>query len=112
MVIVVLDRDRHEDLVADIRATGARVKLIPDGDLLPGIAAAMRGTGIHAVMGIGAAPEGVITAAASVGGQNAGPILAKNDEEKSDWKMGGSLNKVYTHEELAWQNDYFFSDGG
>jgi fructose-1,6-bisphosphatase class II len=64
LVIVVLDRERHEQLIADIRAAGSRVRLIGDGDLSAGIAAAVRGTGVHAVMGIGGAPEGVITAAA------------------------------------------------
>lgn len=115
LVIVVLDRDRHEDLVADIRATGARVKLIPDGDLLPGIAAAMRGTGIHAVMGIGAAPEGVITAAAlrCIKGKMQARFWPKNEEEKKRLKkMGGSLNKVYTHEELAPGKTIIFSATG
>lgn len=62
--VIVLDRPRHEKLIADIRAAGARIRLIPDGDLSAGIAAAVAGTNIHALMGIGGAPEGVITAAA------------------------------------------------
>ena len=62
--VVVLDRPRHEKLIADIRATGARIRLIGDGDLSAGIAAAVAGTGVHAVMGIGGAPEGVLAAAA------------------------------------------------
>src|SRR5437899_10037350 len=64
LVVMVLDRPRHEKLVNDIRAAGARIKLISDGDLSAGIAAAVIGTGVHAVMGSGGAPEGVITAAA------------------------------------------------
>ncbi|MCS7023252.1 MAG: class II fructose-bisphosphatase [Bryobacteraceae bacterium] len=64
LVIVVLDRPRHAQLIADIRKAGARIRLIPDGDLSAGIAVAVRGAGVHAVMGIGGAPEGVITAAA------------------------------------------------
>src|SRR5256885_11897330 len=64
LVIVVLDRPRHEKLIRDIRAAGARIRLITDGDLSAGIAAAVLGTGVHAVMGTGGAPEGVITAAA------------------------------------------------
>src|ERR1700740_2644250 len=64
LVVVVLDRPRHEKLIADIRKAGARIKLISDGDLSAGIAAAVMGTGVHAVMGSGGAPEGVITAAA------------------------------------------------
>ena len=60
----MLDRPRHEKLIAEIRATGARIRLIGDGDLSAGIAAAVVGTGVHAVMGTGGAPEGVLTAAA------------------------------------------------
>src|SRR5688572_31387957 len=64
LVVIVLERPRHEQLIADIRATGARIRLIGDGDLSAGITAAVVGSGVHAVMGIGGAPEGVITAAA------------------------------------------------
>ena len=64
LVIVVLDRPRHEKLIADIRKAGARIRLISDGDLSAGISAAVRGTSVHAVMGTGGAPEGVLTAAA------------------------------------------------
>ena len=64
LVITVLDRPRHEKLISDIRKTGARIRLIGDGDLSAGITAAVAGTGVHAVMGIGGAPEGVLTAAA------------------------------------------------
>src|SRR3954469_12395508 len=64
LVVMVLDRPRHEKLISDIRAAGARIRLIGDGDLSAGIAAAVVGTGVHAVMGSGGAPEGVITAAA------------------------------------------------
>src|ERR1700724_226881 len=64
LTIVVLDRPRHEKLIAEIRAAGARIRLISDGDLSAGIAAAVIGTGVHAVMGTGGAPEGVLTAAA------------------------------------------------
>ncbi|MCC7083687.1 MAG: class II fructose-bisphosphatase [Pirellulales bacterium] len=64
LTVIVLDRPRHEKLIGDIRAAGARVRLISDGDLSAGISAAVAGTNIHALMGIGGAPEGVITAAA------------------------------------------------
>ena len=64
LVVIVLDRPRHEQLIDEIRATGARIRLIGDGDLSAGIAAAVRGSGVHAVMGTGGAPEGVLTAAA------------------------------------------------
>ncbi|MBK9163014.1 MAG: class II fructose-bisphosphatase [Acidobacteria bacterium] len=64
LTVICLDRKRHRQLVQDVRATGARIRLISDGDLSAGISAAVAGTNIHALMGIGGAPEGVITAAA------------------------------------------------
>jgi fructose-1,6-bisphosphatase class II len=64
LVVVVLDRPRHEQLINDIRAAGARIRLITDGDVAPAIAAAVVGAGVHAVMGVGGAPEGVLAAAA------------------------------------------------
>ncbi len=64
LTVIVLDRSRHKKLIADVRAAGARIRLISDGDLSAGISAAVAGTNIHALMGIGGAPEGVITAAA------------------------------------------------
>ncbi len=115
LVVVVLDRDRHEELIKDIRAAGARVKLIPDGDLLPGIAAAMRGSGIHAVMGIGAAPEGVITAAGlrCIKGEIQARFWPKNKEEEERLKkMGGDPEKVYKTEELASGENIIFCASG
>ncbi|MCK4588567.1 class II fructose-bisphosphatase [Candidatus Woesebacteria bacterium] len=104
LVVVVLDRDRHEELITDIRKAGARVKLVPDGDLLPGIAACMRGSGVHALMGIGAAPEGVITAAAlrCIKGEMQARFWPKNkEEEKRLKKMGGDPKKIYKEKNLA-----------
>lgn len=104
LVIVVLGRDRHDELIKDIRSEGARVKLVPDGDLLPGVAACLRGTNVHAVMGIGAAPEGVMTAAAirCIKGEMQARFWPKNaEEERRLRKMGGKVNKVYSESELA-----------
>ncbi|KKU18513.1 MAG: Fructose-1,6-bisphosphatase [Candidatus Pacebacteria bacterium GW2011_GWB1_47_8] len=104
LTVTVLDRDRHEELIAQIREAGARVRLIPDGDLIPGVAVCMRGTGVHAVMGIGAAPEGVMTAAAlrCVKGEMQARFWPKNDQEKTRLKkMGGDPQKIYSHQELA-----------
>ena len=103
-VVVILDRDRHEELIAKVREAGARVQLVPDGDLLPGIIACLRGSGIHAVMGIGAAPEGVMTAAGirCLKGEMQARFWPKNkEEEKRLQSMGGVLKKIYTHNELA-----------
>jgi len=104
LVIVILDRERNEKLIEDVRKAGARVKLVADGDLLPGVAVCMRGTGVHGVMGIGAAPEGVMTAAAvrCLKGEMQGRFWPKNDEEsKRLKKMGGGVKKIYSHNELA-----------
>ena len=115
LVVVVLDRPRHEELITDIRKAGARVKLIPDGDLLPGIAVAMRGSGVHVVMGIGAAPEGVMTAAGlrCLKGEMQARFWPKNkDEEKRLKKMGGDPKKVYKTKELASGKDIIFCATG
>src|SRR3984885_12054840 len=84
LVVIVLDRPRHDKLIADIRAAGARIRLIGDGDLSAGIAAAVIGTGVHAVMGSGGAPEGVITAAAirCLNGYMLGRLVVKPDQEE------------------------------
>lgn len=115
LVVVVLERERHEEKIKEIREAGARVKLIPDGDLLPGVAACMRGTGVHAVMGIGAAPEGVMTAAAirCLKGEMQARFWPKDKEDEERLKkMGGRLNKIYTHEELASGKEIVFCATG
>src|SRR6267142_2564176 len=88
LVVVVLDRERHEKIIADIRAAGARIRLIGDGDLSAGISSAVIGTGVHAVMGTGGAPEGVLTAAAlrCLNGQ----ILARLVVSKPESARSGS----------------------
>jgi len=104
LVIVILDRERNEELIAHVREAGARVKLVMDGDLMPGVAVCLRGSGVHAVMGIGAAPEGVITSAAirCLKGQYQGRFWPKNlAEEERLKKMGGDPKRIYTHNELA-----------
>ena len=86
LVVMVLDRPRHQKLIADIRSAGARIKLISDGDLSAGISAAVAGSGVHAVMGIGGAPEGVITAAAMkcLNGEILARFVLKAQLEDSD----------------------------
>ena len=91
LVIVVMDRPRHERLIDDIRKAGARIRLITDGDLSAGIAAAVVGSGVHAVMGIGGAPEGVITAAAMrcLNGEMLGRlVIRKPEDERRCREMG------------------------
>jgi len=105
LVIMVLDRPRHEKLIADIRGAGARIRLIGDGDLSAGIAAAVDGSGVHAVMGTGGAPEGVLTAAAMrcLGGEiYARLVVAKPEDEERCRKMGiTDFRRIYSAGDLA-----------
>jgi fructose-1,6-bisphosphatase II len=105
LVVVVLDRPRHEQLISDIRATGARIRLIGDGDLSAGITAALVGTGVHAVMGTGGAPEGVLTAAAMrcLNGEIfARLVVTKPEHEERCREMGiTDIKKVYRSRDLA-----------
>ncbi len=105
LTIVVMDRPRHDGLVADIRKVGARIQLIGDGDLSAAISAAVSGTGIHALMGIGGAPEGVLSAAAlkCLGGEIQGRLRVDTNtasREKAE-SMGVDFDHIYTTEELA-----------
>jgi fructose-1,6-bisphosphatase II len=115
-VVIVLERPRHQKLIADIRKAGARIKLIGDGDLSAGIASAVIGTGVHAVMGSGGAPEGVITAAAirCLNGYMQGRLMIDTPElEARVAKMGiKDKNKVYEAEELAPGKQLIFAATG
>ncbi|MDY0088142.1 MAG: class II fructose-bisphosphatase [Coriobacteriia bacterium] len=85
IVVCILDRERHVDLISEVRAAGARIRLISDGDVFGAVATAIEGTGIHLYMGIGAAPEGVLAATAMrcIGGQFMGRFMFRNDEERA-----------------------------
>ncbi|HKR83779.1 MAG TPA: class II fructose-bisphosphatase [Terriglobales bacterium] len=116
LVIVVLDRPRHKQLIDDIRGAGARIRLISDGDLSAGIAAAVIGTGVHAVMGSGGAPEGVITAAAvrCLNGYMLGRLVINKPElEQRIARMGiRDKNRVYRAEDLAPGSQIIFAATG
>lgn len=116
LVVIVLDRPRHEKLIAGIRAAGARIRLIGDGDLSAGIAAAVIGTGVHAVMGSGGAPEGVITAAAirCLNGYMQGRLIIDKPElEERIARMGiKDKNRVYEAEDLAPGKQLIFAATG
>lgn len=105
LVVVVLDRPRHERLINDIREAGARIRLISDGDLSAGIAAAVAGTGVHAVMGSGGAPEGVLTAAAlrCLNGEILARLVIKDEAQRDRMQQMGirDYNKIYDTQELA-----------
>ena len=117
ITVIILDRPRHEALIAEVRSTGARIKLISDGDVSAAIACAVQGTGVHAVMGIGGAPEGVITAAAlrCLGGEIQARFRFRNDEERERAKtMLGHADedRVYRTEDLAGGDQLVFSATG
>jgi fructose-1,6-bisphosphatase class II len=116
LVVVVLDRERHAKLIDDIRATGARIRLIGDGDLSAGISAAIMGTGVHAVMGTGGAPEGVLTAAAlrCLNGQIlARLVVSKPEHEERLAAMGvKDAKRVYDTQDLAPGKNLIFACTG
>jgi fructose-1,6-bisphosphatase II len=105
LVVTVLDRPRHEKLIGEIRKAGARIRLIGDGDLSAGISAAVIGTGIHAVMGTGGAPEGVLTAAAlrCLNGQILGRLVASKPEHLARLALMGIKDpkRIYDTQDLA-----------
>ena len=105
LVVVVLDRPRHKDLIDSIRDTGARIKLIGDGDLSAGISAAVRGSGIHAVMGTGGAPEGVLVAAAMrcLNGEILARLVVDTPEKEERCRTMGitDMKRVYRAADLA-----------
>lgn len=105
MTVVILNRPRHQKLIDEVRAAGARIKLIPDGDVSAAIATAKEDSGVDVLMGIGGAPEGVIAAAAMkcVGGDMQGILRPRNNEEvERAKKMGISdISRVYGLEDLA-----------
>ena len=116
LVVIVLDRPRHDELIAEIRATGARIRLIGDGDLSAGIAAAVVGSGVHAVMGTGGAPEGVLTAAAMrcLNGEIFARLVVRTPEDEQRSRAMGitDLKKVYTSSDLASGENLIFAATG
>jgi fructose-1,6-bisphosphatase class II len=116
LVVIVLDRPRHEKLIADIRATGARIRLIGDGDLSAGITAAVIGSGVHAVMGIGGAPEGVLTAAAMrcLGGEIFARLVVDTPEHEARCRSMGitDFKRIYKSKDLAPGTNIVFAATG
>jgi fructose-1,6-bisphosphatase II len=113
--VIVLERDRHEALIDELRETGAKVHLIPDGDVAPAIAAARPQTGVDLLMGIGGTPEGVIAAAAlkCVGGGVQGKLWPRNAEERQALLDAGfDLDRVLTTDDLVSGEDVFVAATG
>jgi fructose-1,6-bisphosphatase/sedoheptulose 1,7-bisphosphatase-like protein len=116
LVVIVLDRPRHEKLIADIRSTGARIRLIGDGDLSAGITAAVIGSGVHAVMGTGGAPEGVLTAAAMrcLGGEIFARLVVDTPEHEARCRSMGitDFKRIYKSKDLAPGKNILFAATG
>ncbi len=115
LTAVILDRDRHEDLIAEVRETGARIRLIPDGDVAGAISTAWPNTGADILFGIGGTPEGVITAAAikCMGGALQGRLWPRNDHErKALTEQGYDLERVLTQDDLVNTDNCFFAATG
>jgi fructose-1,6-bisphosphatase II len=116
LVVIVLDRPRHARLIQDIRTAGARIRLIPDGDLSAGISVALRGTGVHAVMGIGGAPEGVLTAAAlrCLNGEILGRLVIKDKAQAERMQSMGirDLKRIYATQDLVPARNVVFAATG
>ncbi|HEX7021604.1 MAG TPA: class II fructose-bisphosphatase [Trueperaceae bacterium] len=115
LTVVILDRPRHTELIGEVRKAGARVKLIGDGDVIAALAAAVRGTNVHAVMGTGGAPEGVLAAAAlkCLDGEIQARFRPRNDEENARLEaMGANAEQVYKTGDLAPGSNIVFSATG
>lgn len=115
ITVCVLERPRHEDMIAEIRTTGAAIRLITDGDVAGVIHCAEPNTGIDMYMGSGGAPEGVLAAAAlkCMGGQMFGRLVFRNDDEKGRARKAGITNfdRVYTRDDMVTQDVIFAATG-
>ncbi len=115
LTVVILERPRHQQLIQEVREAGARIMLIPDGDVSAAISVAVSGTGVHAVMGIGGAPEGVLAAAAlrCLGGAILARFRPRDDAEAERARsMGIDLDRVYRTEDLASGSNLIFAATG
>jgi fructose-1,6-bisphosphatase II len=115
LTVVILDRPRHEELIAEVRAAGARVRLIPDGDVVGALSTAWPDSGADILYGIGGTPEGVITAAAlkCMGGEQQGLLWPRNDDERNAAIAAGyDLDRVLTQDDLVDSDNCFFAATG
>lgn len=115
LTVVILQRPRHEKLIEEVRACGARIRLIPDGDVAGALMTCLPESGIDAMLGIGGTPEGVIAACAirAMGGELQGKLYARNEEEKRRGEeLGYDFEKVITMDDLVSSDDIFFAATG
>jgi len=115
ITVCILERPRHEEIIAQVRETGAAIRLITDGDVAGVMHCAEPGTGIDMYMGSGGAPEGVLAAAAlkCMGGQMYGRLLFRNDDERGRAEKAGitDLDRIYTRDEMVTQDVIFAATG-
>ena len=115
LTTIVLDRPRHDDLVAEIRKIGARIRQIPDGDVAAALMTALPNTGIDVLLGIGGTPEGVLAACAlrAMGGEIQGKLYARDEDElQRGEKAGYDFDKILTMDDLVSSEDVFFAATG
>lgn len=115
LTVVMLDRDRHKKLIEEVRRAGARIRLLPHGDVAGGLMTAMESTGIDILLGIGGSPEAVLTACAlkCIGGEIQAKLWPRNEEERRRaLDMGYDLDKIYTTDDLCSGQNIFFSATG
>jgi fructose-1,6-bisphosphatase II len=115
LTVIILDRPRHADMVAEIRRNGARIRLIPDGDVAAALMTAWPDSGIDVLIGIGGTPEGVIAACAlrAMGGEIQGKLYARDEEElRRGREMGYDFEKILTMDDLVTSEDVFFAATG
>jgi fructose-1,6-bisphosphatase II len=115
VTVIILDRPRHTDLVAEVRRCGARIRFIDDGDVAAALMTTLPDLGIDVLMGVGGTPEGVIAACAlrAMGGQIQGKLYARDEEElKKGREMGYDFDKILTMDDLVSSNDVFFAATG
>lgn len=116
LIVVIMDRPRHHKLIQEVRDTGARIRLITDGDVSPAVACGIEGSGVDLMMGIGGAPEGVLAAAAlrCLGGEMQGRLWPENDADIERAKVLGidDVYKLLTMDDLVKSDDVFFAATG
>jgi len=115
LTVIILDRPRHAELIAQVRRCGARIRLIPDGDVAAALMTAWPESGIDVLMGIGGTPEGVLAACAlrAMGGEIQGRLYARDDEERRrGQELGYDFHRTLTMEDLVSSDDVFFAATG
>jgi fructose-1,6-bisphosphatase II len=115
LTTIILDRDRHTDLIAEVRKAGARIRLIPDGDVAGALMTAWPDSGVDVLLGVGGTPEGVIAACAlrAMGGEIQGKLYARDEDElRRGREAGFDFDKVLTMDDLVSSEDVFFAATG